>query len=359
MKKILIPMLVASALCISLAGCGGNDETADITENTDPVSITSEKVDRTAWNAAFTAEPNYSVKSVVTMSETENGTTMSQVATYVYHFTADKISLTMRVAEGGKTAYEAEGYLEVDGKEVTFWQRYKEADEKDWSEWDRETYEKSDLPEIFSVAGGLTFAKDNFANFSYSDADKGYLATASGLTEMKTELSGAFGSLLGEDLSAPSKVILKINGGKPSACIVTAEQAAAKTRDGQPTEGTESGTPGQGGENESGTPGQGGENESGTPGQGGENESGTPGQGGENESGTPGQGGENESGTPGQGGENESGTPGQGGETQPTPSTRSAKISQVYYDYGTTTVTRPAGLTATEDETPRRVRVRF
>ena len=221
MKKAIVSVLLA-VLAVGMAACGTGKENAAVTEDSDPARITSEKVDRAGWTSAFETEPNFSLKSVIHIDMTQDGTPMSETVTYVYRFTADKMHLTMAMAEGGKQLYEAEGYLEIAGNDVSFWQRTKESGEKEWSEWDGEEYEKKDLPEIFSMTKGLSFAEDNYANFSYSDAEKGYLATTSGLAEMQEELNAYVGGLLAgvgdgiEDLDL-SKLVLKFHDGKPSA----------------------------------------------------------------------------------------------------------------------------------------------
>ena len=326
MKKVLIPVLLASAMCVGLAGCGNKEgennnnnnnnnnntnPTVTITENTDPKTLVGEKVDRTGWTAAFADESNYTMKSVVTSDLTQNGNTMSESVTLIYRFTADKYQLALSMKEGGKMIFEAEVYMELDGDTVSMWQRGKEGTE--WSEWDGETYNKEDLGEIFGLTSDLSFLKENYANFSYVDADKGYSATASGLSEMQEELDAFAESILGilSDDSLQfdlSKFVLKLNGGKPGACLIdltlTAEEAATpETRD-----------------NEGETPESGEQPEGGNDGDGADQ-------------------------TPDEG---------ENGDTMPetpAPITGNIALTQLFYDYGKTTVTRPENLPSLDDDT--------
>lgn len=345
MKQAFLSTLLAGALCLSLTGCnffgggenngenggnnggnnGNNNATVTVTENTDPVSLKGEKVDRTEWTNAFGTTENYSVKSAIKMTLTENEDTMTANVTLIYRITADKMSISMTYKEGDQTA-QAEAYAEIKGDTVTLWDRTKEGG--DWSEWDGEEYSKTEVSQMFDLGGNLGFAKEQYANFSYSDADKGYTATASGLTSMKEALDKFAEGLLAQlpDVDAEiAKVVLKLVGGKPGALLMdmtigTSGQASPAQEGSQEQDGA----PGQ--EEDGGTPGQSG----GTPGQ--EEDGGTPGQ-----SGTPGQ--EEDGGTPGQGG----GTPGQGGSEEPSQS-GTVSLTQVYFDYGKTAITRPAGL---------------
>lgn len=351
MKKAFVPVLLAGALLATMAGCGKGNENTAVTENSDPAEITSEKVDRTAWTSAFKSEPNFSVKSVVNVDLTQDGETRRETVTYVYRFTADKIALTMKMAEGGKPIYEAEGYLETKGDAVSFWQRAKESDEKEWQSWDGETYEKKDLPEIFSVMEGLSFAGDNYANFSYSDAEKGYLATTSGLAEMQGELNDAVSALLAGTVGdldgiGLEKLVLKINGGKPSACILSAEIEGAQ-------DDTQEGTQNGGSQNGSQEGNQNGSQEGMQEG----NQNGA--QDGMQEGAQDPASGARDGAETGNG-DTMSGEEGDGNLPETAPAAGKVTLTQLYYGYGTTSVTRPEGLPSLDgDEAPAKTRRSF
>ena len=248
MKKMMIPLLLAGTMCFSLAACGPKDDnggenggtTVTITENTDPVTLTGEKVDRTAWTSAFGTETNYTVKTELAMNLTEGEETTKSTMTLVYRFTQDKYFFTINMKTGKATTFEAEAYVELDGDTVSMWQRTKESGSKEWSDWDGEEYQKEDLGDMLSAIGDLSFAKENYANFSYSDTDKGYAATASGLTAMEEKLESFVEGILSQ-LPADAadvditKLVLKIVGGKPGALLmdlkVEMEEADELTRD--------------------------------------------------------------------------------------------------------------------------------
>ena len=242
--KQAVTLLIAGAMLLTLAGCGdpnseppkGETPPVTVTESTDPVTLASEQVDRTEWTGAFSDADNYGVKSVITVEETENGQTMSEVITISYLFDGDKVKMDLTLQEDGKTSYISEGYLEFTQDEVTVWQRAKE--DTEWIEWDSENYSKSEFAEMFGVSDGLEFVKDKYANFSYNNTEKGYLATTSGLTAMQESietflmnwLSQADSDADGLDIS---KFVVKVNGGKPSACIaeLASKAPAPEARD--------------------------------------------------------------------------------------------------------------------------------
>ena len=324
MKKVLT-LLLAGAICFTLAGCGGAndkdpaDETVTVTENTDPVTLASEKLDRTAWTGAFTDADNYGMKSVVTVESTENGQTMSEVITFIYKFDGEKVALNMTMAENGTAAFEGEAYLEISGENVTVWQRNKE--NEGWTDWDSEQFSMEELGSVFGLTDGLTFVKDEYANFSYSDADKGYLATASGLTEMKEPLDAFLEGVLSPAGDASgfeiAKFIVKANGGKPSACIaeMTAKAPAPDARDMLPIGG---------GANPKDTASP-------------------------DDTTSPDDTASPDGNAPGQ-------DEGNGDTPAPeTPATQNIKVTQVYFDYGKVTVEKPEGISA--DTKPSAVQV--
>ncbi len=344
MKKV-ITLLLAGTVCLTLAGCGdpkeeppkGETPSVTVTESTDPVSLTSEKVDRTAWTGAFSKADNYGVKSVITVEETENGQTMSETITLAYRFDGDKVKMDLTLMEDGKTSYVAEGYLEFTDDEVAVWQRAKEND--GWTEWDGETYSKTELSEVFSLADGLNFVKDKYANFSYDNTEKGYLATTSGLTAMQESINGFLENVFSqaggdaEDFDV-AKFVVKVNGGKPSACIaeLSSKAPAPEARDMLPMD--EEGGP-NGSETAPGAPGD-SETESG---------GGTkPGTG-------PDGGGTDPDGS------TDPETDPDGGETEPggesVPEVK-IKLTQVYFDYGKVRVSKPSDIPAAPapEETP-------
>ncbi len=304
MKKMITSVLLVLALCAGIAGCGGNGTNENntngttVTESTDPKLLVGEQVDRTAWKSAFTDEQNYTVKSVVTSNVTKNGHTMSEDVTLVYRITADKCLLTIHTKGESGSAFDAEAYIEIGEDGVSMWERSKEG--ANWTEWDGELYPKEGFFEMFSLSNDLTFLKDAYANFSYSEKEKGYEATASGLTALQSDLDDFASNILDMTMEEVGdvtlgKFVLKLNGGKPGACLADLTVSA------QP-EARDDGTPTPDGEGD----GQGTQPQE-----------------------------------PQQPGDTGSGD---GQDTPETPATGSIALTQVFYDYGKTTITRPEKL---------------
>lgn len=304
MKKVIIPMLLASALCAGLAGCtGNNNENSAVTENTDPKTLVGEQVERAAWQTAFSEGENYTVKTVVNADLTQDEHTVSETITLVYRYTADKFHFCISMKEGGKTVEETEAYAELGATEVSIWQRTKQ--DGAWSEWDTESYPKEIFGELVPLAFDLGFLKDEYANFAYNEKDMGYAATASGLTEMQEKLGRITESVIdavadGEAELSLGNLVLKMKDGKLAACLadLTAGSAVpapeARTEPDNSAEGDETGP------DDSGD-------------------------------------------APGSGDS--------GGEGAPdAPLTGKVMFSQLFYDYGKTEVARPEGLPAAETE---------
>ena len=131
-------------------------------------------------------------------SERENFTVRSVATTYtadgkaaaetklIYRFDGDKLNFELSSSEGGKATFVAEAYIETSDTACRIWQRTKEAGK--WTDWEGDEMEPEVLGGVLGIAGDYGFAKNRFALFSYSDAEGGYTATANGLTTMKTEL---------------------------------------------------------------------------------------------------------------------------------------------------------------------------
>lgn len=220
MKKIITAALFAACGCAVLAGCGPANG-GSVTEKTDPTELMGEKVKDTEWGSVFEQEKNYCVKTVVKSGSGENGDTMSE-QTSVYCFDGERGHLEMQEKSGGKTTTEAELYVEF-GEELTLWQRSKGEDGK-WGEWDTETYSAEAYAAFFAGFEIPVFAKDQSSNFEYSESDKGYVVTESGLTAMQETLESFVQGVLehtdtAAEKAAAEKFVLKINDGKPSACI--------------------------------------------------------------------------------------------------------------------------------------------
>lgn len=220
MKKIMCTIAVLSA-CALLAACGGGSE---VNEKTDPNTLATDKVAEKQWAEAFAAQNNYCVRTTVTNTSTAKDATMSEVTTIDYCNDGERVHVLMSLKEGENTLFEAESYADLAEKKA-IWSRSKE--DGKWMEWDSETYTSEQFAEFFEGFQIPAFARDRFAQFSYSESEKGYTMSAGELP--KSAVSDYIASALsntdvgGEDLEA-EKFILKFKGGKPAACLFEAAQ---------------------------------------------------------------------------------------------------------------------------------------
>ena len=211
MKKLLVSTLLAGCICLSLAGCtepsGGG---TGINENTDPITLQGERVDQSAWNSAFNAADNYSIKQRVNAPSTAKDGTMFESKVIMYQIDGEKMHMELVAGER-----EAEAYLKLCDGDICLWQRTREGGE--WSEWSGAKYSAEDFGE--AAMGNTAFLKDYFAHFNYSENEKGYEATT-----MSEKIHEYVGNLVNQSQTevqdfSLEKFVLKINGGRPSACI--------------------------------------------------------------------------------------------------------------------------------------------
>ncbi len=311
MKKAMVILLGAM---VALCGCAGTG-TASVDGNTDPVALKSEKVEESGWNKALSSErENFTVRSVAT-TYTADGKAAAETK-LIYRFDGDKLNFELSSSEGGKATFVAEAYIETSDTACRIWQRTKEAGK--WTDWEGDEMEPEVLGGVLGIAGDYGFAKNRFALFSYSDAEGGYTATANGLTTMKTELGTLAENVLeqlgGDAEFTLGKFVIKINGGKQSASIFeiviqpavrdAAPEGGAENGDGIPDGGTENGGGAESGNGNGGSESGGGE-------------------------------------TPDGGTEAPD-----GGTEAPAAKPARVRLTQLFYDYGTTKVTFPKDLPA-------------
>lgn len=211
MKKIAICTLLLAAGTL-LCACGTGDPT---NENTDPAEVRSETLNEESWQKVFGAADNFTVKTDVVVREGEKETV---AATYVYSRSGDEATLTLCVREGDACTEQDEAYLEY-GEETTLWSRAKAGE--DWGEWDSESYPEGALGFLGVITGDLSALKEQYANFSYQETEKGYVSEGEKLTPFAQPLTesceGAFGMLDG--LPTLERATVKTQSGKLSAFL--------------------------------------------------------------------------------------------------------------------------------------------
>lgn len=217
MKKLAVCTLLLAASALLFA-CGPSNQ---VNENTNPEDVKSETLSQKDWERVCGTHERFSVKTTV-CEQSENGDTMSEIATYFYSQKGDEGFLTY-MQKQGEESVQGEIYLKL-GEQISMWERAQEDGE--WSEWQHEDYATEDFAYFDILRGQLGFAAQKYGDFTYNEVDKGYVSEGEKLT-FADDVVARCASVLAQidgDCSA-KKVVIKANGGNPAACILHFEAA--------------------------------------------------------------------------------------------------------------------------------------